>query len=471
VSTVPSNLRIHQYAGLQPGPRLVILGAVHGNEVCGTRAIERLIVELDKGTLRIERGTLTLVPVTNPLAYQQKQRQGDRNLNRNLRPNAVPGDFEDRIANVLCPLLEAHDVLLDLHSFHTGGQPFAMLGPRDNADALEPFAHATEEARLAAHLGVARVVEGWLDTYALGVERRRARHPEANPLTLDTAYGVGTTEYMRSCGGYGVTLECGQHDDPDAPEVAWRAIRQTLALLKLIDAPLQAPPESFEVLRLQDVVDREHPGDAFVRDWASFDPVKADRRLRRIPEPGRAARQRMVLFRAAQCSHTHLTPARLSENAYKNVCGPAPRISGSLSVVKGTMMKAYARPVIGALLMAATAAWAQMPQWQTSGAAQYMCGGVSDESMDAVKGQRSAAASELLFTSGPEGAYLADVAVTVRGGGLKEPMSFTSVGPLCLLKLPKGSYTVDADFKGKSLKQTIKVDGAPKQTKFNWPAS
>jgi predicted deacylase len=48
---------------------------------------------------------------------------GDRNLNRNLRPTAVPQDFEDRIANVLCPLLDAHDVLLDLHSFQGPARP------------------------------------------------------------------------------------------------------------------------------------------------------------------------------------------------------------------------------------------------------------------------------------------------------------------------------------------------------------
>lgn len=275
MSTLPTTLRVHQYAGLQAGPRLIILGAVHGNEVCGTRAIERLISEIDGGRLRIERGTLTLVPVTNPLAYELKRRQGDRNLNRNLRPNPDPKDFEDHIANALCPLLDAHEVLLDLHSFHTGGQPFVMLGPRDNSGSLEPFRHAAAETQLAAHLGVSRVVEGWLDTYALGVRRRREKKPDANPLLLDAAYGVGTTEYMRSRGGYGVTLECGQHDDPQAPEVAYRAIHQTLALLNLIDAKPETPAQTFEVLRLEDVIDLEDSSDAFVREWQSFDPVKA----------------------------------------------------------------------------------------------------------------------------------------------------------------------------------------------------
>ncbi|HEY6354348.1 MAG TPA: succinylglutamate desuccinylase/aspartoacylase family protein, partial [Burkholderiaceae bacterium] len=122
-------LRIHALRAVSPGPRLIVLGAVHGNETCGTRAIERVLREVDAGSLRLTRGSVTFVPVTNPLAYRRGQRTGERNLNRNLRPGADPLDNEDRIANVLCPMLAEHDALLDLHSFHSPGEPFAMIGP------------------------------------------------------------------------------------------------------------------------------------------------------------------------------------------------------------------------------------------------------------------------------------------------------------------------------------------------------
>jgi hypothetical protein len=127
---------------------------------------------------------------------------------------------------------------------------------------------------------------------------------------------------------------------------------------------------------------------------------------------------------------------------------------------------------LAALLFATATAWAQSPgpQWQTSGPAHYICGGVSDEGMDAIMGHRGSANSELLFTSGPEGAYLAQVSVTIHGAGLKQPLTFTSSGPLCLLKLPAGSYTVEAEYKGRVVKQNIKTDGMLKQTKLNWPA-
>ncbi len=265
--------------GLEPGPRLIVTGAVHGNETCGTQAIRRLLGELAQGHLEITRGQLTFVPVCNPLAFSRGQRMGERNLNRRLQPSHAPRDNEDRIANVLCPLLAAHDVLLDLHSFRGPGKPFVLCGPPNNTGALEPFGHEAQEVALATHVGVDRIVEGWMSAYAGGIEQRRARAAAGDSAAAaaieDPSYGVGTTEYMRSQGGYAVTLECGQHDDPAAPEVARHAILQTLALLGLADVPLQAPSGSFEALKLTQVLDRHAEGDFFVKEWSSFDAVTA----------------------------------------------------------------------------------------------------------------------------------------------------------------------------------------------------
>lgn len=268
-----------QFVSPHPGPRLIVLGAVHGNETCGTEALLRLRDALHGGSLQLLRGQLTLVPVCNPLAFARAQRVGERNLNRRLLPTAQPREYEDHIANWLCPLLAQHDVLLDLHSFHTAGEPFAMLGPLDNRGPLEPFAHAAEEEQLARALGVRRFVDGWLDTYARGVERRRQRQQLGGSPDLDchSDYGVGTTEYMRRVGGYGVTLECGQHHDPAAPRLAWQAVNHTLALLGMIDQPPPAPVAAAdaEMLRLFDVIDREHADDRLVQEWRSFDALPA----------------------------------------------------------------------------------------------------------------------------------------------------------------------------------------------------
>ena len=271
------NFKSITYTGLAAGPRLIVTGAVHGNETCGTQAIKRVIEEIDCGSLEIAAGTVTFVPITNPLAYQKGERAGDRNLNRNLFPNEKPADFEDHVANWLCPLLARHEVLLDLHSTRAKTRPFALVGPLNNMGDVEPFKHAESERAVAKRLGVDRFVQGWLATYAKGVARRAREAATAGTApqgTSDPRYGVGTTEYMRSQGGYAITLECGQHDDPSSPEVAYRAIRNTLDFLGITKGSPPAEVAKYEALRLHEVIDRAHADDRFSREWSSFDPLK-----------------------------------------------------------------------------------------------------------------------------------------------------------------------------------------------------
>ncbi|PDT64093.1 succinylglutamate desuccinylase [Bradyrhizobium ottawaense] len=254
-------VRSHTFVGSQRGIRFIVLGAVHGNETCGTIAIEKLLHELLGGEIEITAGQLTLVPVTNLLAYQRGTRDGDRNLNRNFGPTETPHDNEDRIANELGPLIAAHDVLLDIHSFGWPSVPFVLLGPEDNSGELEPFGYASEEDAFAECLGVRLAVDGWLAANAAGARSRGS----------NIWYCRGTTEYMRSRGGYGVTLECGQHSDPDGQKLAYRAIRRSLAHLRLIDAQAPERKERLEILRIYEAVYYSTPKDRFARKWKSFD--------------------------------------------------------------------------------------------------------------------------------------------------------------------------------------------------------
>ena len=271
------------FSAVLPGKRILILGAVHGNELAGMHGIRRVIAEIETGAPEILNGSVTFVPITNPMAYALKRRVGDRNLNRNLAPtlpDVAPTEFEDHIANWLCPLMAKHEVLLDLHSFQAQGQPFVMVGPQNNSDELEPTIHGDTERDWALRLGVSRAVDGWLSTYAVGVEKRRARAAKQNPTAgkrhdLDAKYGVGTTEYMRTTGGIALTLECGQHEDPLGREVAYRAIRNTLAYYGLTSDPMPPLAVSAEGLHIAQVIDKFDKADAFSRAWQSFESVKA----------------------------------------------------------------------------------------------------------------------------------------------------------------------------------------------------
>ena len=268
------------FTAVLPGKRILILGAVHGNEVAGTHGIRRVIDEIESGALEILHGTVTFVPITNPMAYALKRRVGDRNLNRNLAPTDMPTEFEDHIANWLCPLMARHEVLLDLHSFQAQGQAFVMVGPENNSGELERTIHGDTERDWALRLGVNRAVDGWLSTYAVGVEIRRNRAFQQNQTVgkrhdLDAKYGVGTTEYMRTTGGIALTLECGQHEDPHGIEVAYRAIRNTLAYFELTSDAIPPLAARAEGLHIAQVIDKFDIADTFSRAWQSFDPLKA----------------------------------------------------------------------------------------------------------------------------------------------------------------------------------------------------
>ncbi|MEO1335075.1 MAG: succinylglutamate desuccinylase/aspartoacylase family protein [Myxococcota bacterium] len=268
-----------RFQGDASGPRLIVLGAVHGNETCGTKAIQTVLDELKSGAVKIQAGTVTFVPVANPRAYDLKQRAADRNLNRLLGPKMKPQDYEDTIANMLCPLLQEHDVLLDLHSFHTPGDAFALVGPENNQEHLEPFRHQEAETRLALHLGAQLFLEGWMGVYENGVKQRKASDRPSPAHLLSTDYGVGTTEYMRSVGGYGITYECGQHDDVEAPKRARYAIDQTLKLLGLIEGTPLPPSKDKQLLKLVDVVDRFDENDTMARDFNSFDRLQKGEKI------------------------------------------------------------------------------------------------------------------------------------------------------------------------------------------------
>jgi len=92
------------FTGLQRGPKLLVTGAVHGNEICGPQAIARAIEDCRSGRLAITRGHVTFVPVVNAKAWRRGTREGDRNLNRNLREREFPSNNEDLVGNVLCGL-------------------------------------------------------------------------------------------------------------------------------------------------------------------------------------------------------------------------------------------------------------------------------------------------------------------------------------------------------------------------------
>lgn len=262
--------RLGAYEGDRPGPTMVVVGGIHGNEPSGVFAIREVLAELEQRSMPM-RGRLVGL-AGNLAALRDNVRFHDRDLNRkwyaaNLdRIRAQdpaldsPEDAEQReLLTVLEGLDRAYDhplVVMDLHSFSAEGPPFSVL-----ADTLRnrPIAY---QLRVPIIFGLEEAVEGTM----LG--------------------------YMANRGHIAVGFEAGQHDDPRTTTNHTAAIWIALVAAGLVDrhdlpdldrheARLEEAaaglPRAVEIVYRHAIV----PEDDFRMDpgFHNFQPVRRNQRL------------------------------------------------------------------------------------------------------------------------------------------------------------------------------------------------
>ncbi|GGD51845.1 hypothetical protein GCM10010911_06750 [Paenibacillus nasutitermitis] len=119
ISTLPVNV----IKSTEPGPTLLIIAAVHGDEYEGVETIIRLFLALQPTDIR---GALVLVPIAYMLSYDGVSRttpEDGCNLAREF-PGDPNGTITQRLAwHIQEKLIRHADFLLDLHS---GGTNYAV---------------------------------------------------------------------------------------------------------------------------------------------------------------------------------------------------------------------------------------------------------------------------------------------------------------------------------------------------------
>jgi predicted deacylase len=123
---------VHCLDSGRPGPDAMINALMHGNELCGAVALDRLL----QAGVRPTRGRLTLCFV-NHEAYDRfdpsapmLSRFVDEDMNRLWtadRLDAPPTTVEARRAQALRPFFDRADRLLDIHSMGTRSQPILLV--------------------------------------------------------------------------------------------------------------------------------------------------------------------------------------------------------------------------------------------------------------------------------------------------------------------------------------------------------
>ena len=221
----------YSFEATKIGKHILILGAVHGNEVAGTIAQHKLIELLESDKIKLKSGKIIFIPKVNVEAQKIDARFVDVNLNRVVCHHSNPSNNEERIANQLIKEIDDCDIMLDLHSTHCkNDRPFAFID-YPNKKNLE----------LLSLIPVNDALAGWPEIY------------ENQPIS-----DFCTERYANWQGKTGITVECGYHKSEDAADIAVRSIINVLSFFEVIEEKWQQ--FSPNVVKLHSVILKKYEG-------------------------------------------------------------------------------------------------------------------------------------------------------------------------------------------------------------------
>lgn len=234
-------LEVISYAGLKNGPTTLILGSIHGDEICGTYAIDSLIEDIRLWKQVIERWKIILIPRANKNAYDRNVRQVEYNLNRIFGPRELLSN-EHSIAKRIEEEIKKADFVVDLHSMPKGEAPFSFLEA--------PHSIARE---FVEYISPEYIVTWWDKLYA-------------NTEDIDTV------TYAISQWIPGVTIECGNHLGEMPKAVARSIVHDTLVFFgHTLEEKHETRNKIF--LEVTNVFYKTKQW-ALTQDYSNFDPIK-----------------------------------------------------------------------------------------------------------------------------------------------------------------------------------------------------
>jgi len=228
------------------GYNILFLGAVHGNEQAGTKAIYKVVTKFASKALMPLKGCVSFIPICNPRAFENNVRQIDENLNRILKKYDVPVTYEQQIANELVTYIQNADVIIDLHSTAAKNtEPFIFNDYPDN------FSNG-----IIAAQNVKYIVEGWPEIYALS----------------DNIKDFSTGYCAHQAGKCCLTFECGNHYDEITIQNAYYAIMNTLLFFGVVEGyPAQRVEQKTVVMDSLYIKQKEG---SLIRDFKHLDSLK-----------------------------------------------------------------------------------------------------------------------------------------------------------------------------------------------------
>lgn len=125
---------------------------------------------------------------------------------------------------------------------------------------------------------------------------------------------------------------------------------------------------------------------------------------------------------------------------------------------------------LGLALPMLAASQTMLPQARTEGAVTYLSGGIGHEEALAMRQEAKHYPLSMVFSEGKRGEFVSDIHVTIKDKSGKTMLDAVSDGPIMVVKLPAGEYSLTADMHGKVLHRTARIsDKGSVQEAFNWP--
>jgi len=249
---------IFQITSSQAGPTSIILAGVHGDEICGVKAVEKILPNIKINSGKVFWG------YGNPRAIAVTKRFTEANLNRmfvddNQLSTVDKNSYEYQRANFLKPYLDQAEALLDLHASSVpDSRPFAIC--ENNAKELVRF------------LPIDLIVSGF-----------------------DEVEPGGTDYYMNKNGKIGICLECGYLDDTRSLDRAEKSIMAFLGTRGHLANT--AEPQQQTVLRVYQKYYAKTDNLTLTKQFNNFELIKKNQTICKDGEEEvKADRESFILF-------------------------------------------------------------------------------------------------------------------------------------------------------------------------------
>ena len=261
------DIPVHLFAGAEPGPTLMLQGAIHGAEIIGSLAILDFVAKADPKAIR---GNVIAVPVVNRAGFEMGTRGSlvdDKDISR-LMPGNKNGSVSDQIAYVYFnEAIAQADVLIDFHAgARTAYERYVLFSAEKDPNNLTLMEQRRRKLVVAFGLDQA----AYFPPGTFGSGAAKAAIEDANTLQVTLEFGGGTGWFKN-----------GEDNVRDAERGIWNILKA----MNMIDGEMESDGPLCTIYEAGVVIWKPAVDGLFIRDAKFKDELKAGDVYGRLVDP------------------------------------------------------------------------------------------------------------------------------------------------------------------------------------------